>query len=59
MMTSTTATRAAMTVHAVDMWRTYGTSSEIQVDALAGVSIGLAAQRFTAVMGQYGSVSPR
>ncbi len=54
-MTLTSATRTRIAVHAVDVWKTYGTSSETRVDALAGVSIGLAAQRFTAVMGPSGS----
>jgi putative ABC transport system ATP-binding protein len=55
-MTQVTTTATTATVaRAVDLWKVYGTSEETQVNALAGVTIGLERGKFTAIMGPSGS----
>jgi putative ABC transport system ATP-binding protein len=51
-----TATAAATAVaRVVDLWKVYGTDTQTQVTALAGVSVELDRARFTAIMGPSGS----
>jgi putative ABC transport system ATP-binding protein len=52
--TVTPPVRAAVAARAVDVWKVYGTG-EAQVVALRGVSMQVAAGRFTAIMGPSGS----
>jgi putative ABC transport system ATP-binding protein len=52
-MTTTTGVTAA--VRATDLWKVYGAKTETRVNALAGVSVEVAAGRFTAIMGPSGS----
>jgi putative ABC transport system ATP-binding protein len=46
---------AGVAARAVDVWKTYGSTAETRVDALAGVSVEFATGRFTAIMGPSGS----
>jgi putative ABC transport system ATP-binding protein len=60
-MQSATSATAATTIdtgvaaRAVDVWKVYGDSEAARVDALAGVTLDLARDRFTAIMGPSGS----
>jgi putative ABC transport system ATP-binding protein len=53
--TAATAAGTGVAVRAVDVWKVYGSSQATRVDALAGVTLDLQRDRFTAIMGPSGS----